>query len=89
MSLTYLQSGSWNIEYLSKEGGRKEMETGNRLLATKLAGEWVFRQTGTVDFLMFTLEAENMISIAVAGWVVILLGGVVVGRRRNRARRVS
>ena len=65
------------------------METGNRLLATRLAGEWVFRQTGTVDFLMFTLEAENMISIAVAGWVVILLGGVVVGRRRNRARRVS
>ncbi len=44
------------------------METGNRLLATRPAGEWVFQQTGTVDFLMFTLEAENMISIAVAGW---------------------
>ena len=24
MSLTYLQIGSWNIEHLSKEGGRKE-----------------------------------------------------------------
>ena len=35
------------------------LETGNLLLATTLAGEWVFWQTGTLDFLMVTMVAGD------------------------------
>ena len=64
------------------------LETGNRLLATLLAGEWVLWQTGIVDFLLFMLETRKMFSIAAAGCLLIILSGIVVGRRRSRARRV-
>ena len=33
-------------------GNGASVETGNRLLATALAGEWLFWRTGNVDFLM-------------------------------------
>ena len=33
------------------------LQTGNRLLATTLGGEWLFWRTGNVDFLMVTIEA--------------------------------
>src|SRR4030095_8583609 len=39
------------------------LQSGNQLLATAVAGEWVFWQTGTIDFLMFTLVAKKMITI--------------------------
>jgi CubicO group peptidase (beta-lactamase class C family) len=64
------------------------LETGNRLLATTVAGEWVLWQTGTIDFLMFTLVAERMISIILAGWGLIILAALSIGRRRSRARRM-
>ena len=63
------------------------LETGNRLLATTLAGEWVFWQTGTIDFLAVTMIIGPMITIIVAGWVGIILASLVVGwwiRRRAR-----
>lgn len=62
------------------------LETGNKLLATTLAGEWVFWQTGTIDFLTFTLVAEDMITIILVGWGVIVLVAVVVGWRGRRKR---
>ena len=66
------------------------LETGNPLLATMLAGSWVFWQTGNVDFLMVTLAADRMIALIVAGWLVIVLTGVLIGwrklwRGKNRA----
>jgi len=49
------------------------LETGNPLLATKLASEWVFWKTGKVDTLLFTMETNRMITIIGIGWAVIVL----------------
>lgn len=55
------------------------LETGNRLLATTVAGEWLFWRTGNVDFLMLTIGARDMLRTLAAGWAAILLaGGLVV-----------
>ena len=62
------------------------LETGNRLLATRLAGEWVFWETGNLDFLTITMEAERMFTVIAAGWIVILVGALVVAWRGRRAR---
>jgi hypothetical protein len=53
-----------------------------------VAGEWVFWQTGTLDFLMFTLVAERMIWIILVGWGLIILAALFIGRRRSRAQRM-
>jgi CubicO group peptidase (beta-lactamase class C family) len=67
------------------------LETGNRLLATRLAGEWVFWETGNLDFLTVTMEAKRMFEVIAAGWVVIVVGAVFVawGRRRRRGGSVT
>jgi CubicO group peptidase (beta-lactamase class C family) len=63
------------------------LQSGNQLLATTVAGEWVFWQTGTIDFLMFTLVAKKMITIIFIGWGIIILTALVIGWRRRRGRR--
>jgi hypothetical protein len=63
------------------------LQSGNPLLATTLAGEWVFWQTGMIDFVMLTLVAKNMITIIVIGWGVIIITALFIGWRRKRARR--
>lgn len=60
------------------------LETGNKLLATQLAGEWVFWQTGKVDFLTVTMEAETMLKILSIGWAAIVVAALVFGWRRRR-----
>ena len=62
------------------------LETGNRLLATRLAGEWVFWETGNLDFLTVTMEAKRMFIVIATGWVVILVGALVVAWRGRRTR---
>jgi CubicO group peptidase (beta-lactamase class C family) len=64
------------------------LQSGNQLLATKVAGEWVFWQTGTIDFLMFTLVAKKMITIVFIGWGLIILTALFIGWRRSRGRRI-
>jgi CubicO group peptidase (beta-lactamase class C family) len=64
------------------------LQSGNQLLATTVAGEWVFWQTGTIDFLMFTLVAKKMITIVFIGWGVIILTALFIGWRRSRGRRI-
>jgi CubicO group peptidase (beta-lactamase class C family) len=64
------------------------LQSGNQLLATRVAGEWVFWQTGTIDFLMFTLVAKKMITIILIGWGVIILTALFIGWRRSRGRRI-
>ena len=59
------------------------LETGNKLLATQLAGEWVFWQTGKVDFLTITMEAETMLKILSIGWAAIVVAALVLGWRRH------
>lgn len=63
------------------------LETGNRLLATMLAGEWVYWHTGNVDFLMLTIESETMLKTLAAGWVAILLAALMIGWRLRRSNR--
>ena len=65
------------------------LETGNRLLATTLAGEWVYWQTGKADFLMVTMAINRMITIIVAGWVVIIFASLLIGRRMRRAGKAK
>lgn len=55
------------------------LETGNSLLATKLASEWVFWRTGKVDLPLFTMGSERMKSGVLYGWLVIVLGAVLLG----------
>ena len=60
------------------------LETGNKLLATELAGEWVFWKTGHVDFLTVTMEAGTLVKTLAAGWAAIVLSAIVLGWRRRR-----
>ncbi len=64
------------------------LQSGNQLLATTVAGEWVFWQTGTIDFLMFALVIGKMITIVLIGWGVIILAALFIGWRRSRGRRI-
>ena len=64
------------------------LETGNSILATRLAGEWVFWRTANVDFLMVLLEAPRMFTTLAVGWLAIVLAALFVGWRM-RARRAS
>jgi hypothetical protein len=64
------------------------LETGNRQLATRLAGEWVFWETGNLDFLTVKMEAGHMLKIIAAGWIAILVGALVMAWR-GRGTRVS
>lgn len=63
------------------------LETGSALLATEIAGEWVFWKTGNVDNLAFAMLLDTMFLWILIGSFVILLIGIVIGWRggRNRA----
>jgi CubicO group peptidase (beta-lactamase class C family) len=65
------------------------LQSGNQLLATTVAGEWAFWQTGTIDFLMFMLVTKKMIAIVFVGCGVIILTALFVGWRRSRRRRIQ
>ena len=60
------------------------LETGNPILATKIASEWVFWSVGKVDLLLFMIELESLITTLAAGWVVIVLMALVFTWRRRR-----
>ena len=63
------------------------LETGQALLATRLAGEWVFWEAGRVDVLSFKLALPGMLRWI--GWgclaIVVLVPGVAWAMRRRRA----
>lgn len=63
------------------------LETGTPLLATRLAGEWVFWDTGNVDFLAFTIAMPGMIRLIGLGSFVILLAVPTVAWSMRRKRR--
>ncbi|MEP6834879.1 MAG: serine hydrolase domain-containing protein [Gemmatimonas sp.] len=64
------------------------LETGTPLLATRLAGEWVFWETGNVDFLAFTMAVPGMLRLIGIGGILIVPGVPAFAwwRRRKRAR---
>ena len=59
------------------------LETGDRLLATRLAGEWGFWQTGRVDFTI--LPQQVMMRNIVGGWLVVVAVSLFYGWRRRKA----
>jgi hypothetical protein len=65
------------------------LETGQPLLATQLAGEWTFWQTGSLDTLSFMMVAKRTLVAIAIGWLVIVLIAVGIGWRIARARRAT
>lgn len=61
------------------------LSTGSDMLATKLAGEWVFWKNGNIDMLMFLMSFNRMLPWMGIGSILILLLGIVAGwRTRDR-----
>jgi CubicO group peptidase (beta-lactamase class C family) len=64
------------------------LESGSRLLATTLAGEWIFWNTGNVDFLTITIETPSHVKalgIGLAVTFALALLAAWLTRRRSRA----
>ena len=63
------------------------LQTGSPLLATRLAGEWVFWETGNLDLLTVLTETGRMFRVIAIGWAVILAGAIAwLWLRRHRSR---
>lgn len=68
------------------------LETGTPILATRLAGEWVFWETGKVDFLAFTMAIPGMLRLIGLGSLVIVLAVPAIAwsiRRTSRSRSIN
>jgi CubicO group peptidase (beta-lactamase class C family) len=63
------------------------LQTGHPQLATRLAGEWVFWETGRVDFLAFKLAVPGLLGAMGWGSLVIVLVVPVVAGLTGRWRR--
>lgn len=61
------------------------LSTGNRGLASKLAGEWGFWQVGRVDFTI--LPKQTMVKTILAGWLVIFIASLLIVWLRRRAAK--
>lgn len=53
------------------------LETGAPLLATRLAGEWIFWKTGKVDFLLFSLAMKQMLFWMLGGGIILILPAII------------
>jgi CubicO group peptidase (beta-lactamase class C family) len=63
------------------------LESGASLLATRIAGEWVFWRTGEVDILMLQMESRTILrNLLIGGGVILLLGLIVGWRLRPKVR---
>jgi CubicO group peptidase (beta-lactamase class C family) len=64
------------------------LSTGSDLLATTIAGEWVFWKTGNVDTLDFAAALPAALAWLAGGLALILLAGVVAAMRLRRRSTV-
>ena len=62
------------------------LETGNPNLATKLASDWVFLETGKTDTLLFIMLLGKMTKLIFAGILIISVLGIAIGIRRKRRK---
>jgi CubicO group peptidase (beta-lactamase class C family) len=68
------------------------LETGTPILATRLAGEWVFWETGNVDFLAFAMAIPGMLRLIGLGSLVVVLAVPTIAwsiRRKRRNRSIN
>jgi CubicO group peptidase (beta-lactamase class C family) len=65
------------------------LETGNPNLATKLASDWVFLETGKTDTLLFTMLLDKMIKLIFAGILLISVLGIAIGIRQKRIKTAA
>lgn len=55
------------------------LETGNPMVATKLASEWVFWKTGKVDTFLFPMLMDGMVWMIAIGWAIIIVVSIAIG----------
>jgi CubicO group peptidase (beta-lactamase class C family) len=60
------------------------LESGDPTLATTLAGEWVYWQTGLPDYIMVTMGVRGIVTLVGAGALLIALVGLYFGWRAGR-----
>lgn len=65
------------------------LQTGNRALASDLASEWTFWETGKRDLFLMKNAIGPMIKSIVGGWLVILIISLVLGWWIKRAHRTN
>ena len=61
------------------------LTSGGRLLATRVASEWTYWQTGGPDFLVIGTALREAVAPLLAGWAVIIAAAVFAVRARRRA----
>lgn len=64
------------------------LSTGSEMLATEMAGEWVFWKTGNIDSLMFLMSFEGILMWMALGSLIIVVLGIAIGRRSRKLRLV-
>ena len=65
------------------------LETGNQNLATRIASDWVFLETGKTDTLLFTMLLEKMEKIIFAGIMFTSVLGIAIGIKRKRRKTAA
>lgn len=66
------------------------LETGNSLLASDVAADWVFWKTGNVDLLTVAKNLNGTLVTFAMGWLAILMAGVLAAWLfRRKARRTG
>ena len=58
------------------------LETGNPIVATKLASEWVFWKTGKVDTFLFPMLIDGLVWTIGIGWAVIIVTTIIFSSMR-------
>lgn len=62
------------------------LETGNPNLATRIASDWVFLETGKTDTLLFPMLLGKMTKIILTGVLLISVLGIAIGFRRQKRK---
>ena len=70
--------------YQGEIARRFHFETGNALLASELAADWVFWKTGNVDILTVAKNLNGTLVTVAMGWLAILVAGILAAWRFRR-----
>lgn len=63
------------------------LETGNPIIATALASEWVFWKTGKVDTFLFPMLLDGLVWTIGIGWVVIIVIAIMFSATARHFRK--